>query len=290
MVRLLPETLQFVPKLIAQMPEADAALFMKLINQSLTNEVVLGTKERRVVQREIQTTLDNEGVDNAASLASNLVDIRITENIIPYIPLLTHEKAEEFVGAAYKLGQLKVNMDSISSAADKTARIVQALKSYSHVQQNDELIAIDLKLQLEDIFTLFNSQLKQGIQLVKSFDIDLPKVAVYPDELGQVWTNIIQNGIQAMKGQGILSVGTRKDAGYAVVSITDAGSGIPPEILPRIFEPFFSTKQQGEGTGLGLDICKRIVEKHSGKITVESVPGRTTFSVYLPLHTAPTQV
>jgi signal transduction histidine kinase len=105
---------------------------------------------------------------------------------------------------------------------------------------------------------------------------------LFADEIGQVWTNILQNAIQAMGGRGKLRVEAQSEGAYVRVSFTDNGPGIPPEILPRIFEPFFTTKPRGEGTGLGLDICRRIVEKHHGRIEVSSQPGQTTFHVFLP--------
>ncbi|MCS7298065.1 MAG: ATP-binding protein [Bacteroidia bacterium] len=111
----------------------------------------------------------------------------------------------------------------------------------------------------------------------------MPQLYLFTDEIGQVWTNLIQNAIQAMQGQGELWIQAQRVGDELQVAFIDTGPGIPPEILPRIFEPFFTTKAKGEGTGLGLDICRRIVEKHQGRITVESRPGRTQFVVHLPL-------
>lgn len=122
---------------------------------------------------------------------------------------------------------------------------------------------------------------------------EVPKILCYPDELNQVWTNLIHNAIQAMDSKGILEVKVYLDLiefktsvikkPSLVVSIIDSGSGILPEIQSRIFEPFFTTKSSGQGSGLGLDISKKIIEKHQGEINVESKPGRTIFSVWLPL-------
>jgi signal transduction histidine kinase len=112
---------------------------------------------------------------------------------------------------------------------------------------------------------------------------ELPPVLCYPDELNQVWTNLIHNALQAMDYRGTLTLEVMTQDQQAKISITDSGKGIQKEIQSRIFEPFFTTKPPGEGSGLGLDIVKKIIEKHSGQISVESQPGRTTFNVFLPI-------
>jgi signal transduction histidine kinase len=128
----------------------------------------------------------------------------------------------------------------------------------------------------------------QGIEVVKDFDRSLPPVPVYAGELNQVWTNLIDNAVQAMGGSGTLTVRTYAENGNARVEIGDTGPGIPPELRQRIFEPFFTTKPVGQGTGLGLDVAYRIVVgRHGGSLTVESEPGNTRFVVCLPLTERP---
>jgi signal transduction histidine kinase len=123
-----------------------------------------------------------------------------------------------------------------------------------------------------------------GIKVAKDFDRSLPTIPVYGAELNQVWTNLIDNAVQAMGGEGTLTLRTSCDDGFLVVEIGDTGPGIAPEIQSRIFEPFFTTKPVGEGTGLGLDISYRVVvNKHHGDLSVQSVPGNTVFKVRLPL-------
>jgi signal transduction histidine kinase len=122
------------------------------------------------------------------------------------------------------------------------------------------------------------------VEVVRNYQAQLPAVLCYPDELNQVWTNLIHNALQAMDNQGTLTIEAVQKDTSVLVKITDSGKGIPPEILPKIFEPFFTTKPAGEGSGLGLDIVKKIIEKHQGKIDVESVPGKTAFTVSLPIN------
>ena len=128
---------------------------------------------------------------------------------------------------------------------------------------------------------LYRNQLKHGVEVIRSYET-LP-ISCYPDELIQVWTNLIHNAVQAMQGKGRLEIRAFESEGRAIVQVTDSGSGIPADIQEKIFEPFFTTKPAGEGSGLGLDIVRNIIEKHSGKIEVESVPGKTTFTVLIPI-------
>ena len=132
------------------------------------------------------------------------------------------------------------------------------------------------------VLTLYNNQIKQGVEVVKHYQ-DTPAILGYPDELNQVWTNLIHNALQAMNYKGKLELTVKKEDNYVVISIWDNGKGIPEEIKPRIFEPFFTNKPLGEGSGLGLNIVKRIIEKHGGEISVTSKPNDTTFLVKLPI-------
>ena len=132
------------------------------------------------------------------------------------------------------------------------------------------------------VLELYRNQLKQGVEIMRNYQ-PLPAIWCYPDELMQVWTNLIHNAIQAMAGKGRLDILVAERNNHAVVQVIDSGCGISPEVRARIFEPFFTTKPTGEGSGLGLDIVKKIVNKHAGSIDVESQPGMTTFSVWLPI-------
>jgi signal transduction histidine kinase len=142
---------------------------------------------------------------------------------------------------------------------------------------------IDLHQGLENTLTILQHRLKGGINVVRDYDENLPKICAYGGELNQIWTNLISNAIEAMQGKGELHVRTARDLDRVLVEISDNGPGIPPAILPRIFEPFFTTKGVGEGTGLGLDTVSRIIRNHHGEIRVSSHPGDTRFQVYIPV-------
>jgi signal transduction histidine kinase len=145
---------------------------------------------------------------------------------------------------------------------------------------------VDIKHSLETTLTIMNHKLKHGISVTRDYAPDLPKVMAYGSELNQVWTNIIDNAADAMKNNGKLLVRAARENEYVLVEIADNGPGIPPEIQSRIFDPFFTTKGVGEGSGLGLDLVHRIVQKMRGFITIKSVPGDTRFRVRIPIHGA----
>jgi signal transduction histidine kinase len=146
---------------------------------------------------------------------------------------------------------------------------------------------IDVHEGLENTLIMLRYRMKYGVSIVRQYDRSIPPISAHGSELNQVWTNLIDNAIDAMNGRGELLVRTAAEFGRLLVEIRDSGPGIPPEIRTRIFEPFFTTKPVGEGTGLGLDTVYRIVQKHHGEVRVDSEPGRTSFQVRLPF--APTK-
>jgi signal transduction histidine kinase len=192
---------------------------------------------------------------------------------------------ELMVGMIEDLSFLEQSTLSITAAISSLVRLVRALKSYAHTDQ-EAIVDVDITEGLETTLTILQNQLRHGITVVKLY-APLPKVSVYMDELNQVWTNLIHNAVQAMNGKGELILETFQEGDQIGVRVVDNGPGIPPSVLPRIFEPFFTTKPAGEGTGLGLGIAQQIVEKHGGRISVESRPGRTAFVVWLPLSGPP---
>ncbi|MGV2831727.1 sensor histidine kinase [Myxosarcina sp. GI1(2024)] len=167
--------------------------------------------------------------------------------------------------------------------AERISELVCSMKSYSYLDRGVRQ-KVDVHQGIEDTLKLFIHQLKQGIEVKRNYDKQLPQIMAYGSELNQVWTNLIDNAISAMKGRGKLEIITRQQNNLIRVELIDSGSGIDPEVRSRIFEPFFTTKSVGEGSGLGLETVRRIVEnRHQGSIFVESNPGRTCFSVCLPI-------
>jgi PAS domain S-box-containing protein len=171
----------------------------------------------------------------------------------------------------------------IGLGTGRIAEIVRALKTYTYMDQAP-IQSVDVREGLDNTLIILHNKLKAGITVRREYAEDLPTIQAHGSELNQVWTNIIDNAIDAMDGQGSLVVRTRRDDPWVVVEIEDDGPGIPEEVQSKIFDPFFTTKAPGEGTGLGLNISRNlVVQKHKGEISVYSEPGKTCFAVRLPL-------
>ena len=278
----LPVTLNSLPAFFKKLTDEQEKLFFKLIDRSLSFSGSLSSREERQYKKDVQTFLEQHGVEGASNLAKELVKIGVFTDLEEFIPLFKTPNADEMLEVASGIGRIRMNVDNISLAVAKTQKIVFALKTYSHKQAFDQFEPININDNVETVVTLYQNQLKSGIDLTLNFDRSLPEVEAHGDELIQVWTNIIHNALQAMDNKGALTIETQRVGDFAEVRITDSGPGIPPEVLPRIFEAFFTTKKAGEGSGLGLDICMKIIRKHNGKIDVDTVPGRTTFIISLP--------
>jgi len=176
-------------------------------------------------------------------------------------------------------------IDGIGSSAAQISDLVSAVKGYSFVDQAPAQ-EIDVQSGLDDTISILGHRLHQGVTVIREYDESLPRIQAHGSELNQVWTNLIENAVDAMNGSGELHIRATQEAGMALVEIRDSGRGIPPEIKDRVFDPFFTTKDVGSGRGLGLDTAFRIVQKHRGDMQFTSRPGDTCFQVRLPLHAA----
>jgi signal transduction histidine kinase len=172
----------------------------------------------------------------------------------------------------------------LGDASDRISKLVASIKSHVHMDRTNDLQPTNIHTDIENTLTLLGFKLrKKNIEIVKNFCSDMPMVPAYVGELNQVWTNLIDNAISALDQNGTLTIETKCTQKDVTVAVIDNGSGIPKEIISRIFDPFFTTKKVGEGTGIGLDIVTRILKRHNGEIKVESKPGRTAFTVCIPL-------
>jgi signal transduction histidine kinase len=180
-------------------------------------------------------------------------------------------------------------LDELAEAAGRISTLIGAAKQYTQMDRSP-LQQLDVHDGLESTLTMLGHKLGDGIEVARDYDRSLPKIPAYEGELNQVWTNLIDNAVDAMDGRGTLTVRTRRDGDCLLVEVGDTGPGIPEAVAARIFEPFYTTKPVGKGTGLGLDICWRIVvQRHSGDLRVTSTPGDTRFQVLLPTSGPATQ-
>jgi signal transduction histidine kinase len=234
-------------------------------------------------ESEVQTWLEDRGVDGAWELAPNLVAAGWS---IPDLDRLARGFSANQIGVVTRWlaagSTVYALLAEVGESAERISEIVKAVKSYSYLDQAP-VQNVDVREGLESTLVILRHKLKVGIKITREYAPDLPKIEAFGSELNQVWTNIIDNAIDAMNGQGELTIRAYPREDDVVVEITDNGSGIPPEIQERIFDPFFTTKPPGVGTGLGLHISYNIItQKHRGKIQVESRPGQTTFRISLP--------
>ncbi len=219
----------------------------------------------------------------AADLARKNVKPEVLESLFATLGADVARAALVRIAASVEIANL---LNEIESSTSRISDLVRAIKEYTYMDQAP-VQNVDIVKGLEVTLTIMNHKLKRGVTVHREYEPVPFLVNSFGSELNQVWTNLIDNAIDAMGGKGTLRVRTYRDDTCVVVEIGDSGPGISPEIEAHIFEPFFTTKGVGEGTGLGLDTVQRIVKKHRGTIQVSSKPGDTRFQVWLPLAESP---
>jgi signal transduction histidine kinase len=265
----------------------EARLFLAQLDSDWIKEAgaqsALDTLDRSEREEEFANWLEDHDVQNSWDLAASLVDAgcnRSTlEKVAKQIPAEFLADAFVRITASITITRL---IEDIESSVGKISELVRAVKEYSYMDQMPEQ-EVDIHAGLENTLLMLRHQLKNGIEVVRDYDRTLPTVCARGSELNQVWTNLVSNAADAMKGKGKLRISTSRETTWAVVEVADNGPGIPPEIQTRVFEPFFTTKPVGEGTGLGLDTVYRIVKTHHGDVSFKSQPGDTRFLVRIPL-------
>jgi len=283
LIELLSKLLKEFPTLFKDMSPVQQMDFFKLLQQSTERKTLLNSKEKRKLRRQLAKELSVQAIENANDIADTFIDMNVYENIESFLPLLKNEKSQFIVHKVYELSSLQRSAQTIATASDRAAKVVFALKSFARHDCTGKKTNTNIIEGIETALTLYHNQLKRGVEVITRYD-DLPIIACYSDELNQVWTNLIHNALQAMDNKGKLTIQALLKENQILIHVSDTGKGIPKGIRTKIFEPFFTTKPIGEGSGLGLDIVKKIVEKHEGSITVDSEVGQgTTFTIALPI-------
>ena len=282
-VQAIDASLSQLPELIQLLTVTEQSQFFYLVDRILHSVPLSTTKEKRSAKRVLIPMLEQQQIPEARQVADTLVDMGLYDRLDDLYPLLQHPRSSFILDVAYNIARLKGNSQTIQMAVDRVAKIVFALKSYARHDHSGSRVLTQITDGLSTVLIMYQNQIKQGLEVQQDYDENVPAIWCYPDELNQVWNNLVHNAIQAMGNHGTLTLRLRQHSEHLHVEIEDTGSGIPPEVLPRIFEPFFTTKPIGEGSGLGLDIVKKIIDKHQGKISVESKPGQTCFTVELPI-------
>jgi signal transduction histidine kinase len=231
----------------------------------------------------IGTWLERQGMDHpwsaAPVLAAAGADVEWLQELQRGVGEAAMIPAVEWVSTTVAMSTL---LNELTDTTTRISQLVGAVRDYSQMDR-EPLQSIDVRDGIDNTLTMLAAKLN-GVTVQRQFGSDVPAIDGYPGELNQVWTNLLDNAIDAMDGSGTLTVETRVDGKEIVVEVTDTGPGIDPALMARVFEPFFTTKDVGKGTGLGLDITRRIVvDRHNGHIEFDSRPGATTARVRLPV-------
>lgn len=277
------DILSYLPDFLNNITENRFQLFVKLLETLRQEKKYLNSKEERRYKRKITAYINEKNIDNADIIADNFVEMGIYDDyeIIDDFLKMIKSGDKSLFYILYNISSQSNSIDNILDATDKSYKIILALKKYTHFNRVGEKVEADIISGIETVLTLYQNKIKHNVSLVKNYD-DIPQIYCYPDELNQVWTNIISNSLQAMNYKGTLSIEVKEFENNIKISIADTGCGISKENLDKIFEPFFTTKPQGSGSGLGMDICKRIIDKHTGDINIKSEPGKTIITISLP--------
>ena len=280
-----PESFKAVITMRVTAEQTDAVneiLFSKL-GQEKKLHLSLLEREERV--DDMVDWLEDHDIENGEDIAEVFVDYDFTvEDLDRFKEIVDGKDIAPLFSWIESTLSLERLVEEIQDSADRISTLVKSVKSYSHMDRGSAKDWVDIRDGLHSTAIMLKHKIKtKNIQLQKNFPKELPKVKAAAGELNQVWTNIIANAIDALDPGGTITIDVRPDREFVVTEISDTGHGIPEEIMSRIFEPFFTTKAMGEGTGIGLDVVKRIVDQHNGSIKVESKPGNTKFEVCLPV-------
>ena len=266
-----------------QTDEINAILFQRLADHDPERFSLL---EREEKVDEIQDWLDDHGIDESEDIADTFTEFNLSEADLDKIfSILKGKNLSSILWWLESTLDLEGLVQEIKSSSERIAELVGSIKSYSHMDRGVDVEKTNIHEGIKNTLVMLKHKFKRkNIQVVKNFDDSLPRIKAFPGQLNQIWTNLLDNAIDAMDDEGTLEIATSRLGGNLIVKIKDNGSGIPAEIQDNIFDPFFTTKEIGKGTGLGLDIVRRIVEHHKGDIKLTSEPGSTEFEICFPIN------
>lgn len=279
---LFNKTVEEAPEFFRGLSKERLNDYFTLLKQSIAQTERPSMKEQRKLKKKLRENLEPHFPEQARDLAGELVQIRLYDEVQPFFPLFQSRECPSILDKIYqRISQLQ-GLENIVKASERVSKVVFALKTFSRLDHNHEFKKENIIEGIEAALTLYQHQLSKGITVVRDYS-ELPKFPCFMDELNQVWINLIHNALQAMEGSGTLTIIAKMYENTIRVTINDTGGGIPVEIQDKIFSPFFTTRSMGEGSGLGLDICRKMIEKYKGTINFQSEPGKTEFIVELPI-------
>jgi PAS domain S-box-containing protein len=277
----LQQDLEVLPTLLQTLSPSNRQHFFALLNRSILFTQTLSSREKRRLRQTLVQQLEVMQVDDAITIADTLVEMGIHDHVQEFHELLQSQQGHLVLKTLDHLTSSQRSVSVITEATQAATKVIRALRIYAYQDRFGTLTPVDVIQNLEIALVLYQNQIKRGITLVRAYEV-MPMLWGWPDELNQVWTNLIQNAIHAMDGTGTLTIAVHQDDSQTTLCFTNTGSMIEPEVRDRMFEPFFTTKPIGIGNGLGLSIVQRVLDHHHGRIAVDSNPDRTQFTVILP--------
>lgn len=280
-----------LPIFLHQLPPEQQKYFIALLKQSQEGNInmMLSVSEKDQLKTIINNKLEPLQLEYTEKVVDLLIDLGVDEEVEQFLPLLTGKNYLTVLENAYLVKNLYKSIDTISQSADKFSEIFTAFSNFTNSQKNTaEKRQAHLKNTIEVALSTAGKKIPPGIQFMKNYG-DVPSIYCYPEELQKLWYHLIENAIDAIGSQGIITINLYRQKDDLVVDIIDTGEGIDPEIVSKMCDPFFTTKQAQSHIGLGLSIAKQIIENHEGSISVNllsgrtTLPGKTKFTVSLPL-------
>ncbi|MFA7326814.1 MAG: ATP-binding protein [Candidatus Kapaibacterium sp.] len=242
----------------------------------------LSTKEERSKRENLKAEIESNNCNAFLPYIDQLVELGIYNHKQFLNDLVSVKDLNRLIDTVFAYSNIFKSNEIISIATNKLQLIVMALKNYSRKNELGEKVSTKLSFGIDTVLVIYQYKIKNSVKVIKNYVSD-EYVNVYEDELTQVWTNLLTNSLLAMNNDGTIEITIENIDSFIKVSFRDSGKGIPEELIEKIFDPFFTTKARGEGTGIGLDIVKRIIEKHNGSISVESKIGfGTCFNILIP--------
>ena len=277
-------SLEKLPTFLQQISHEQQKYFAVLLKQVQEHKTSLSAIEKQKLKAQIIAKLNPFQLREANKVADILLELGFNEEIDSFLPLLTGKNYLEILENARLVSNLHQNIQTIADSKSKLTKIVDAFKNYSSSAKNDhQNRPSNLESTVEMALSLLTKQINSDIKIIKNYD-NVSTISCNYEKITKVWLHLIKNALDAMGDQGILTINISHQQDNIAIEVKDTGSGIAPKLINRIYDPFFSTKSLKEHTGCGLMIAKQIIEQHEGTIAVKSVPGDTTFTVYLPLN------
>jgi signal transduction histidine kinase len=254
-------------------------LISKILSDLDNSRETLSTREIRAKKKELAKYFLEKEFSDSEEIAEIFTGLGIFQNINQYENLISNQNFRKILDIIKILHGIRLKSATIEYSSGRISKIVKSLKSFTQYDQSGKMTLTDIREGVETVLTIYHNFLKQGIEVITNFE-SISGIYCYSDELNQVWIHLIYNSIQAMNGKGILKIDIFSSGEYNCVSIEDTGPGIGEDSLEKIFEPFFTTKPKG--SGLGLYITKKILQKHNAVLELDSEPGRNRFTVKIP--------